>query len=367
MSDPSAADQVTDLKNLGATSTEIAIHAGNLEELQLVRTLWPGERRYTMADAARLLDVEVGQIIDIRVACGFNEPAPTVRVATDKDLEFYAMVLRAQELFGRDELMKLLRVIAVSVSRIADAATSTYLVQLAAFDQEADESSDDVGDLHTAQSIETIGLVVPELSTAMETLLRKHLVAARRRGDDAVVAGTYETTQLVVGFADLAGSTQLTDRLTFEQIGHLLSRFEEVTSSVITRFGGRVVKLIGDEILFTVDDPVVGARMGWAIAEQLRDLPNMPQVRVGMAAGEVLRRDGDIFGPPVNRAARLVKAATPGTVVVTPVIQHAATKEFEMRLAGTTTLPGFSTATELWQLVEPTGSVEPKVKLGEME
>lgn len=361
MSDPSASDQVADLKNLGATSTEIAIHAGNLEELQLVRTLWPGERRYTMADAARMLDVEVGEIIDIRVACGFNEPAPTSRVATDNDLEFYRKVLHAQELFGRDELMNLLRVIAVSVGRIADAATSTYLVQLKGTED------DDSSDVHTNASIETIGLVVPELSEAMDTLLRKHLVAVRRRGESGNVAGSYETTQLVVGFADLAGSTQLTDRLTFDQIGQLLSRFEEITSSVVIRFGGRVVKLIGDEILFTAEDPIQAARMGWAIVEQLTGLPNMPEVRIGLAAGEVLRRDGDIFGPPVNRAARLVKAATPGSVFVTPVIQLAAKRDFNFTLAGTTTLPGFSTPSEMWQILEPTGSVEPQPKLGDFE
>lgn len=342
MADPG---QVEDLKNLGATTAEIAVHADNLEELHFVRTIWPGERRYTMADAALTLGVEVGDIIDIRVAAGFPEPLPTTRVATDDDLEFYKAIIEAREIFGDEQIMQLVRVVGVAAARIADAATSTYLVQLG---QEIEDAP------------EAIALLVPELTKVTETLLRKHLVATRRKREYTTSSGQYETAPLAVGFADLAGSTRLADRLTFGQIADLLSQFEETASTIVTRHGGRVVKLIGDEILFSADDPRQAARMAWAIAQGVRDIPDLPSVRVGVAAGEVLRRDGDVFGPPVNRAARLVKATAPGKVYVTPVIRMAAQDDFTFSLAGTTTLPGFSTPSELWQIDEPTRRIEPE-------
>jgi len=54
----------------------------------------------------------------------------------------------------------------------------------------------------------------------------------------------------VVGFVDLTGFTSLSSRLSPSELGHLLSMFESQTSQVIDHYGGRVVKFIGDEVMF---------------------------------------------------------------------------------------------------------------------
>lgn len=70
-----------------------------------------------------------------------------------------------------------------------------------------------------------------------------------------------------------------------------------------------MVKLIGDEILYTAGDERSGCMIAFKLTETFADHNVIPPVRIGMAAGEVLLRDGDVFGPVVNLAARAVNVA----------------------------------------------------------
>lgn len=356
-SESSVAARARDLQHLGASADALVAHADKLDELQLVHTIWPGERKYTMADVAEHVGVDTAEIIEIRVSCGFAEPEPTATVATDGDLDFYRSIVAARELFGEAELLQLLRVIGAAVAKVADAATSAFLVNI-------DPALDDQGSASAQNDI--VSELVPELTHVVDTLLRKHLVAARRR-QASDTKGAYEIRQRAVGFADLIGSTQLAERLPFARIGQLLATFEETTSSIITRHGGRAIKLIGDEVLFAADDPIKAAKIGFAISQAVEHIAELPGVRVGIAAGEVLTRDGDVFGPPVNRAARIVKQAAPGSVLVTPVVRAAAESDFTFSLTGKVELPGFSTPTELWQLEQPRGDIRAEPDLEDIE
>ena len=96
----------------------------------------------------------------------------------------------------------------------------------------------------------------------------------------------------------------------------MVRRFEEISHDIVTGLGGRVVKMIGDEAMFVVDDVVAAARIGLGLAEAYADDELLSDVRVGLAVGPVLIHDGDYFGPPVNLAHRIVNIATPGTVIM---------------------------------------------------
>ena len=337
---PELGDRVENLRDLGASSHDIRQHADRLSALEFVHTIWPGERRHTMADVARLVGVSTEEIIAFRVATGFPEPEPTAQVATDDDVEMYRSIVAARLLFGDAELMQLLRVIGASLAKLADAVTSAFLVNVRA---------SDAPQAPTPPELEIVSELLPRLSLLVDTLLRKHIVAARRPVPTETTGG-WEVQQLAIGFADLIGSTRLTEERPLAEVGAILSSFEEASSSVVTRHGGRVVKLIGDEILFAVDDPAKAARIGWAITQAVAEVGTLPPVRVGLAAGEVLTRDGDVFGPPVNRAARIVSHAPAGSVLVTPVIRAASMLDFSFTAAGSVDLPGFSTTTELWRV-----------------
>ncbi|MGH9208528.1 MAG: adenylate/guanylate cyclase domain-containing protein, partial [Acidimicrobiales bacterium] len=75
------------------------------------------------------------------------------------------------------------------------------------------------------------------------------------------------------------------------------------------------VKMIGDEAMFVVDEAVHAARIGLTLSEAYADDELLSDVRVGIAFGPVLLREGDYFGRVVNLASRLVNLGKPGTVL----------------------------------------------------
>ena len=73
----------------------------------------------------------------------------------------------------------------------------------------------------------------------------------------------------------------------------------------------RLVKLIGDEAMFVTGTAINAVILASALIQD----PRLPELRIGLAAGEVVTRGGDLYGPVVNLAARLVALATPGSIV----------------------------------------------------
>jgi adenylate cyclase len=99
-----------------------------------------------------------------------------------------------------------------------------------------------------------------------------------------------------------------------DELGALVSRFEATAFDVVTARGGRLVKFIGDAIMFAAADPAAGCGIVGDLVEAFTAGGTQP--RGGVVYGEVLFRHGDYYGPVVNLAARLVDAAIPGEVLV---------------------------------------------------
>ncbi|MGH3244437.1 MAG: adenylate/guanylate cyclase domain-containing protein, partial [Spirillospora sp.] len=121
---------------------------------------------------------------------------------------------------------------------------------------------------------------------------------------------------LAAGFADVVSFTRLSRRLDGDTLAAFIERFESTTAEIVAEEGGRVVKTLGDEVLFVASDPGAAAEIGLRIADRFNEDPDFPRVRVGLAYGEVIQRLGDVFGTPVNLAARLTATAYPGTVLI---------------------------------------------------
>jgi adenylate cyclase len=145
---------------------------------------------------------------------------------------------------------------------------------------------------------------------------RRQLAAAGTRAMATAGGDDEARTQATVGFADLVAFTQMSRELDEMELARVVERFEETTSDVVAVYGGRLVKTLGDEVLFSADTPVLGAEIAMRIAEAIREEPEVPDVRVGVAYGPVLALMGDVFGTTVNLAARLTSIARPGSVVV---------------------------------------------------
>ncbi|MGK7222606.1 adenylate/guanylate cyclase domain-containing protein [Kocuria flava] len=119
-----------------------------------------------------------------------------------------------------------------------------------------------------------------------------------------------------VGFADLVSYTALSRQMNERTLAHLVQRFENLCAEVISVGGGRLIKTIGDEVMFLAESPEGGALISLALARAIREDPDLPQARVAFVWGRVLPRLGDIYGPTVNLASRLVSLTEPGSVLV---------------------------------------------------
>jgi adenylate cyclase len=126
-----------------------------------------------------------------------------------------------------------------------------------------------------------------------------------------------------VGFADLVSFTRVVRRLSERELAALVQRFEVLTSDVITGHGGRVVKTVGDEVMFAAAPGPPAAAIALDIADALAADELLPDVRVGLSTGPVVNRLGDVFGTTVNRASRLTALAQAGTVLVDIASVHA--------------------------------------------
>src|SRR5438067_7592158 len=152
---------------------------------------------------------------------------------------------------------------------------------------------------------------------------------------------------LPVGFVDLVGSTPMASRLSTSELGAALAAFEATASDIVVEKGGRIVKLIGDEIMFTTTEPAVALAIAAELVHAFEHHPVLPGVRAGLSYGQVLTRYGDCFGPVVNLAARVVGVADPGAVVMAADVPA---NGWKVEPLGPHTLKGFDAPVELARL-----------------
>ncbi len=158
--------------------------------------------------------------------------------------------------------------------------------------------------------------VLPRVGELQDYIWRRHLENAAQRLLPAVDHPSQQLPLAVV-FVDIVDYTRTSKNLTESELVDLVEVFEDETTRVVVAAGGRVIKTIGDEVLFVVDDPAAAVEAALTLADRGDDEDDdFPRVRAGLAYGAVTSRLGDVFGPTVNIAARLTSVARRGTVLV---------------------------------------------------
>jgi adenylate cyclase len=271
----------------------------------LERTLLGGSRRYTRLQVAEETGVPLDRAQRLWRALGFPDVADDEVVFTDLDVHALRTVQELVDLGLLDDETQIAttRAMGQSLSRLADWQVSVITHVL----EELDANSPEV-------AAEAARELVPTLEGLIGYVWRRHLAAVAARAlanPDEVVA-----RPMVVGFADLVGYTTLTRHADEDELARVVGGFESVASDVIAEHGGRVVKTVGDEVMFTVDDAAVGAELALRLLEAVEADENLPGLRIGLAHGTVLARLGDIYGEPVNLASRLTSIARPDSVLV---------------------------------------------------
>jgi class 3 adenylate cyclase len=145
--------------------------------------------------------------------------------------------------------------------------------------------------------------------------VHRHHLTSTRTFIEAVASGPSANLVCGVGLVDLSGFTALTQMLTPAELSTLLNGFSATVSDVVHTDGGRVVKFIGDAVMWV-------SPTAEQLAQAALDLVEHPlardvglQVRAGLGYGDILAINGDYFGNAVNLAARLVGAAAPGHIL----------------------------------------------------
>ena len=158
------------------------------------------------------------------------------------------------------------------------------------------------------------------LPNVMAPLFRHHVISAVNRSRAARGAGRVDRYVMTVGFADLVGSTHLTGTLEAAVLGRALADFEREAADRATALGARLVKSIGDEVMIAGRDPVAVVDVLVGLAAYVHAHPVLTDVRAAAAMGELRSRGGDWFGTEVNIAARAVREAEVGQVLVNDAI-----------------------------------------------
>lgn len=310
------ADLIEYLAGLGFTAEEMADaeRRGRLFGLAGDAAGQSGPPIYTLRSAADTLGVALGDVQQAWRMLGLHLPDPDTPALSQADVDGLATWLEMRSFLG-EPVDGFLRVLGATMARLAEAESS--MIRLSSPDMWLGHTR---SELRTAQAWRTVAEFIPRIGAMIDAVHRHHQVSARTFLE-GLAGGPSASLVCGVGFADLTGFTALTQVLSSAELATLLTDFGGTVSDVVHCDGGRVVKFIGDAVMWVSSTPQL-------LTKAAIDLVNHPkareaglQVRAGLAYGEVVTMVGDYFGTPVNLAARLVDAASPGQVLADDAVR----------------------------------------------
>jgi adenylate cyclase len=266
----------------------------------------------TSADVADAAGVSVEHTRRLWRALGFPDAGEEIAF-TDADMDALTTLLGAIEkgAIDFDTAVRMTRAVGQTMARLADWEVATLSARVEQLES---------GDEATGSRIGSALRIAEQVGIPFEQLLvyawRRHLAAAVAR-IEALGANDDDlhTTQVTVGFADLVRFTALSNELDDDRIGDLVEIFESRCADVVAASRGRVIKTLGDSVLFVSEDPSRAMEIALGIVDVIGRDGRLPDVRIGLATGSVIMQLGDVFGPPVNLAARLTGVARRNRVI----------------------------------------------------
>ena len=261
----------------------------------------------TSEAVAEAAHVELDQARRLWRALGFPN-AGDAPAFTESDVDALTTLVGAVDsgAIDFDIAVRLTRAVGQTMARLADWQVATLAARVEQLE---------AGDEATGSRIGSALRIAEQVGIPFEKLIvyswRRHLAAAVAR-IEALGANDVDlhTTQVTVGFADLVQFTALSNEL-----GDLVEIFETRCADVIADHNGRVIKTLGDSVLFVSEDPVKAMDIALSIVDVIGHDNRLPDVRIGLSTGSVIMQLGDVFGPPVNMAARLTGVARRNRVI----------------------------------------------------
>lgn len=308
---------------------------------EIVRAILREDPSLSADEVAERAGISLGQARRLWRALGFPE-ADGAAAYTVGDAEAIGTLVETIDsgLLDFDLAVTMTRALGQTMARLADWEVGALVHRVEEIHQ-----GDPAGRFDTAKQM------LEELGDGFEAMLlyawRRHLAAAVGRIVALGEADDLHTTQVTVGFADIVSFTALSNEISRDRIGDLVELFESRCADVVAAQRGRVIKSIGDSVLFVNDDPIRAYDTAEGIITVIGRDSRMPDVRLGLASGAVVMRLGDVFGPPVNLAARLTAVARRNRIIIdTATAELLPADQFETRRLPERPVRGFG-------LVEP--------------
>lgn len=306
------ADRVTEqaLIDLGLPADEAraAVAEGRVP-LVLAQRVLGEEPRYDLDELAERSGVAPEILTRVRVASGLELPERF----TDTDLRWANHLNALLAVLPEEAVVRSARARGTALATVArsDLGVVRDEVLLPMRQAGADDVAVATGLAETARRLDELGrdILTITYGLQLEQQLGTELAAMLTRTEAAEV-------QIAVGFVDVVGWTSLSSRVDPAGLDDVLDAFEERVVAVTSPDKQvTVVKYLGDAVMLVAADP---ALLIGAMVELTTPVPELEDVplRGGMAAGGGLVREGDIYGPPVNRAARLTDLARPWSLLV---------------------------------------------------
>jgi class 3 adenylate cyclase len=253
------------------------------------------------------------RVLRVLVASGL--PVEADSMVPEKSVELLSVFQMGSELMGDEAILAFTRVLGAAAIQIAEAAIALFYSELGP--GTGREGGDELTRAKISEMATLTFTAVPEVLTqmVMDQFERAQRRAATVRGWTSETDADAEVVAL--GFVDLVGSTAWAEHLDLRDHSLALARFESAAwSSAILR-GGRIVKMIGDEVFFAAPTADAACRIGTDAIRAAAEDDVLPPARGAVGLGSATTREGDYFGPLVNLLARLVKAGAPGQLVAT--------------------------------------------------
>jgi adenylate cyclase len=284
-----------------------------LDREDLERAILGDLPRHTSVEVAESAGVSLADARRLWRALGFAD-AGEDPAFTDADLDALTLIakLTDSDILDFETAVKLTRAVGQTVARLADWQVATLAEHV-----ESVEAGDDASGSRLFTAFQMAHEVEPAFERLLVYAWRRHLAAAVGRVE-ALGAAEEEllTVHLTVGFADLVSFTRLSNGLDQDTLGDLVETFESKAADIVAGLGGRVIKTLGDSVLFVTENATAGVETALQIVDTIAVEEQLPDVRVGLASGPVVTRLGDVFGSPVNLAARLTSVARRNRVII---------------------------------------------------
>jgi adenylate cyclase len=280
----------------------------------------------TFREVSEREDIPVELLLVVREAIGFAQARPDDRMREDELAVVPIIRLQVMQGFDPAVIERWLRVYGDALRRIAETEADWWHTQIS-----VPSLATGLTEAEMLASTNELGWEVASLTeqaliaiyhahqehTWTENLIEEIEAALDRAGLRERIAAPP-----AICFLDITDYTRLTEERGDHAAAELASRLTPLVQRPSERHGGKVVKWLGDGVMFHFREPGGGVRAALEMLDAI-DAAGLPPAHVGLHVGPVVFQGGDYFGRTVNVAARIADHAGAGQLLVSREVVEA--------------------------------------------